>query len=198
MDELTQLLIDARSGDAEAAAAFVRGTQAEVWRLCAHLGARESADDLTQETYARAFASLRRFAGRSSARTWLLSIARRVCADSIRSAVRSRRHIADYPVLAGDGDGFDDQSPADHEQARRAGHVPDIGDGIALQGMLDALPSERREAFVLTQLLGLSYAEAAEIGDCPIGTIRSRVARAREDLVRGWHGERAERRSAES
>jgi RNA polymerase sigma-70 factor, ECF subfamily len=45
-----------------------------------------------------------------------------------------------------------------------------------------ALP-ERREAFVLTQVAGLSYAEAAEICGCPVGTIRSRVARAREDLV---------------
>jgi RNA polymerase sigma-70 factor (ECF subfamily) len=46
----------------------------------------------------------------------------------------------------------------------------------------DLLP-ERREAFVATQVVGLSYAEAAELCDCPVGTIRSRVARARDDLV---------------
>ncbi|MER6596327.1 sigma factor-like helix-turn-helix DNA-binding protein, partial [Micromonospora purpureochromogenes] len=45
------------------------------------------------------------------------------------------------------------------------------------------LPAERREAFVLTQLLGLSYAEAAAVAGVPVGTIRSRVARARHDLV---------------
>ncbi len=45
------------------------------------------------------------------------------------------------------------------------------------------LEGDRREAFVLTQLLGLSYAEAAEVAGCPVGTIRSRVARARADLV---------------
>lgn len=172
MDELTQLLLAARSGDPEAAAAFVRGTQAEVWRLCAHLGPRGDADDLTQETYARAFASLRRFAGRSSARTWLLAIARHVCADAVRAAVRSRAHL-------------DPSVPDGAEPAPPAGR-PDLGDGVALRAILGALPAGRREAFVLTQLLGLSYAEAADVAGCPIGTIRSRVARAREDLVDAW------------
>jgi RNA polymerase sigma-70 factor (ECF subfamily) len=45
------------------------------------------------------------------------------------------------------------------------------------------MPDERREAFVLTQLVGLPYAEAAEMSDCPVGTVRSRVARARATLV---------------
>ena len=49
--------------------------------------------------------------------------------------------------------------------------------------LLARLPADRREAFVLTQLLGLSYAEAADVADCPVGTIGSRVARARGDLV---------------
>lgn len=49
--------------------------------------------------------------------------------------------------------------------------------------LLARLDADRREAFVLTQLLGLPYAEAAEVAGCPIGTIRSRVARARADLV---------------
>ena len=49
--------------------------------------------------------------------------------------------------------------------------------------LLDGLESNRRDALVLTQILGLSYAEAAEVSGCPLGTIRSRVARAREDLI---------------
>ncbi len=184
MDELTQLLLAARSGDPEAAAAFVRGTQAEVWRLCAHLGPRGDADDLTQETYARAFASLRRFAGRSSARTWLLAIARHVCADAVRAAVRTRAHL----------DPSDPSAPDAAEPAPPAGR-PDLGDGVALRAILAALPADRREAFVLTQLLGLSYAEAADVAGCPIGTIRSRVARAREDLVDAWTAGASARRA---
>jgi len=56
--------------------------------------------------------------------------------------------------------------------------------------MLDRLDHERREAFVLTQLVGLSYAEAADVCGCPVGTVRSRVARARADLVDAFGGRR--------
>jgi RNA polymerase sigma-70 factor (ECF subfamily) len=54
---------------------------------------------------------------------------------------------------------------------------------VDLEAVLGDLDPDRREAFVLTQVLGLGYAEAAEVVGCPIGTIRSRVARARDDLV---------------
>ncbi|MER7080503.1 sigma factor-like helix-turn-helix DNA-binding protein, partial [Saccharopolyspora kobensis] len=63
---------------------------------------------------------------------------------------------------------------------------------VELNVMLDGLDPERREALLLTQVLGLSYQETAEVCGCPIGTVRSRVARAREDLL----GDRR-RRSAE-
>jgi len=159
-DDLTQAALRARRGDAAAAATFVRATQADVWRLCAHLGSPAQADDLTQDTYARAFASLHRFLGRASARTWLLAIARRVCADAVRSAVRERRVALAAP-----------------------GSVDDPASSVAVRALVAALEPERREAFVLTQIVGLSYAEAADVCDCPVGTIRSRVARARADLV---------------
>lgn len=135
VDQVTAAALRARRGDAAAAAVFVRATQAEVWRLCAHLGDHRHADDLTQETYLRAFGSLPRFAGRSSARTWLLSIARRVCADHVRAAVR-RRRLAPPPAES----------------------VPDPADGVALSALVDSLTPDGREAFVLTQQLGLSYA----------------------------------------
>jgi len=171
VDELEQIAAAAADGDPLSAATLVRATQSDVWRLCAALGDRQAADDLTQETYLRAFASLHRFAGRSSLRTWLLAIARRVCADAVRS--RRRRPLA----LMGDG--------ADLEALHTADGSDRIAEGAAVTDLLTRLAADRREAFVLTQLLGLSYAEAAEIADCPVGTIRSRVARARADLVSG-------------
>ncbi|MCU1658385.1 MAG: polymerase, sigma-24 subunit, subfamily [Pseudonocardiales bacterium] len=169
LDAITAAALRARRGDSVAASAFVRATQPDVWRCCASLGSSETADDLTQETYARAFASLHRFAGRSSARTWLLSIARRVCADAVRSAVRSRS----LQVAA-------------HDAQRTRKQADDPSEGVTLHALLDALDADRREAFVLTQLVGLSYAEAAEVLGCPVGTVRSRVARARADLVGGF------------
>ena len=61
--------------------------------------------------------------------------------------------------------------------------VPDPGEEIGTRDLLTRLEADRRAAFTLTQMLGLSYEEAAEICGCPIGTIRSRVARARSDLI---------------
>ncbi len=166
-DDLTRAALDAGRGDRVALAAFVRCTQADVWRYCAWLNGADEADDLTQETFARAIAALPRFAASSSARTWLLAIARHVAADSVRRAVRMRRLIERVERSA---------RPSDVDRSGAAGAVD-------LMQLIDALPLDRREAFVLTQLLGLEYAEAADVVGCPIGTIRSRVARARRDLV---------------
>ncbi len=166
MDELTRQAIAAGSGDRVALGAFVRRTQPEVWRLCAHLSDRDTADDLTQETYLRAIPALARFRADASARTWLLGIARRTCADDVRRRVRNRNLV-------------------DRLRARRSTAkvgAPATGT-VELDALLEALSPDRRTAFVLTQVLGLEYAEAAEVCDCPIGTIRSRVARARADLV---------------
>ena len=68
------------------------------------------------------------------------------------------------------------------ERAQPSG-LPGFDDGVALLDLLESLPDERREAFILTQLVGLPYAEAAEVSDCPVGTVRSRVGRARSTLM---------------
>jgi RNA polymerase sigma-70 factor (ECF subfamily) len=66
-----------------------------------------------------------------------------------------------------------------------AGRIGDPADTVSLQLLLDSLDPAFREAFVLTQVIGLTYPEAADVMGCPVGTIRSRVARARSALVRG-------------
>jgi RNA polymerase sigma-70 factor (ECF subfamily) len=69
----------------------------------------------------------------------------------------------------------------------------DLAESVAVRHAVDALDPDRREAFVLTQVIGLSYEEAAAVCRCPIGTIRSRVARARADLVDALADRPAER-----
>ncbi|MFD4507666.1 sigma-70 family RNA polymerase sigma factor [Streptomyces sp. NPDC058457] len=167
---ITAWALAARSGDTAAVDAFVRALHRDVLRYVAHLCADPQAvDDLAQDTFLRALGSLHRFEGHGSARSWLLSIARRAVVDSHRyAAARPRR--ADVP---------DWQQAV--ERAQPYG-LPGFDDGVALLDLLESLPEERREAFVLTQLVGLPYAEAAEVSDCPVGTVRSRVARARETL----------------
>jgi RNA polymerase sigma-70 factor (ECF subfamily) len=173
VDEVTRLALQARSGVAAHVAAFVRATQADVWRLCAHLVDRDAADDLTQETYLRALAAIGGFRGDASARTWVLTIARRTCADAIRGRRRRRALAARLEQ---------------REVHRRAvSQAPGTG-AVELDLVLAGLDDDRRVAFTLTQVLGLSYAEAAAVCDCPVGTIRSRVARARADLAAALGG----------
>lgn len=167
-DRVTALALAAGRGDRGALEQFIRATEKDVWRTVAFLADPGSADDLTQETYLRALNALPRFAGRSSARTWLLSIARRVVVDQIR-----RNQARPRCTGSVDLEGILD--------ARRgAARFEDI---VEVRMLLDGLDPDRRDALILTQVLGLSYAEAAEVCGCPLGTIRSRVARAREDLI---------------
>jgi len=156
-------MLAARDGNRLALDRFTRATLPTVHRLCWHLGDPDSADDLVQETYARMMRSLPGFRGDGSARSWLLRIARNTCADATRARKRARTR-------------------------RSFLEVPDVADEpatswVEIASTLDGLDEDRRQAFVLTQIMHLSYDEAAEIIGCPIGTVRSRVSRAREDLV---------------
>ncbi len=176
MDRLTTLLEAARDGDRDALEQFIAETQADVWRLCHYLGDARAADDLAQETYERAIGSIHRYRADGPGRAWLLTIARRVCADHARRAVRRRR--LDAAVLndttAGSGTG------------RLT--APDASGRVALDELVAELDDDRREAFVLTQVLGMQYDEAAAVLGVPIGTIRSRVSRARGDLLDALDG----------
>jgi RNA polymerase sigma-70 factor (ECF subfamily) len=170
MDELTRLAVQARRGEPSVMASFIRATQREVYSLCAYLVDEDTADDLAQETYLRVFRALPDFRKESSARTWLLSITRRVCMDELRRRIRRRRRET---LVAEFNTEFNTDRPmpaADDDQGE-------------IREVLSQLPEDRRSAFVLTQILGLSYADAGDICQCPAGTIGSRVARARGDLI---------------
>ena len=166
MDELTRLAHAARRAVPGSVDAFIRASHEPVWRLCEALVDTQTADDLTQETFIKAVGAFRRFRGDASARTWILSIARHTCMDELRA--RSRRQRRSTAMHAAPTDGL---------------RIPDPGEEIGARDLLAHLEADRRAAFTLTQLLGLSYEEAAETCGCPIGTIRSRVARARSDLI---------------
>lgn len=161
-DPLRPYVEAALEGDDVAVGELVRRTQPAVWQVCAALGSTGEIDDLVQETYLRALGALPRYRADAPVRVWLLAIARRVCADHVRRRQRSRRL---------------------HERLRAHTTTVDVPAPEVLDDLLDVLDPDRREAFVLTQLVGLGYEEAAAVVGCPIGTIRSRVARARADLL---------------
>jgi RNA polymerase sigma-70 factor (ECF subfamily) len=159
---MTLLAAAARDGDRAALSVFLRDCQADIWKLHCLLVDRESADDLTQETFERMLGALPRFRGDCPARAWALSIARKTAADEIRRRQRRRRMLGRLRPSA---------DAADH--ASSAGTAE----------LLAALGEARRVPFILTQYLGLSYVETAAVCGCEVGTVRSRVARAREALV---------------
>ncbi|MEW2380383.1 sigma-70 family RNA polymerase sigma factor [Micromonospora sp. NPDC047812] len=167
---VTALVLAVGRGDRSAADPLVRSTQRDVWRFLVYLVGHADAEDLTQETFVRALGSAHLFTGRHHARSWLLAIARHVAADHFRAAASRPRIVSDQ----------DWQATAERSGAH---HLPGVDDTVALNLAVRTLPAARRAAFVLTQVVGLGYAEAAELCGCPVGTIRSRVARARRDLV---------------
>lgn len=166
MDDLTALALAARDGDRVALSSFVRRTWPDVARLVTAVAGHDLAEDAAQDTYLRVLRALPAYRAEAGARTWLLSIARRAAVDAVRSASRRRRLIG---LLTS-------RTPQDQ------GTVG-LADGVLTAQALAVLDVDRRVAFTLTQLMGFDYAGAAEICGCPIGTIRSRVARAREQLV---------------
>jgi RNA polymerase sigma-70 factor (ECF subfamily) len=134
--------------------------------MCAALVDRQAADDLAQETFARAARSLGAFRGQANPRLWIFAIARNTCMDELRRRHRGRRRQERLEAIAA-----------------AARHTPDPSGEVTANELLMHLDDDRRAAFVLTQLFRFSYQEAAVVCNCPAGTIRSRVSRAREDLI---------------
>jgi RNA polymerase sigma-70 factor (ECF subfamily) len=163
VDLLTSTALKARDGDRVALEGLMRLVQGDVWRLCKYMVDAQSADDLAQDALVKMIGSLHRVTAEHNVRAWTLGIARHTCLDEIRRRQRRRKLQKDYegtrPVLVSAEDS-----------------------SLDIRELIAHIDVDRRDAFVLTQLVGLSYEEVAEMCECPIGTVRSRVARARLDL----------------
>lgn len=153
----------AASGDIDAFEQLVRTFQAPIWRFLRDLvGDAHLAEDLTQETFVRAYTKLPSYAFRARFSTWLFQIARNVGIDALRSQARRRRlleRIALPDAQAG----------------------PDVGS--ELQAALHSLPVNLREALLLVEVVGMTCAEAGRATGVPEGTIKSRLFHARKQMV---------------
>jgi len=126
------------------------------------------ADDLVQDTLIKAWSHRDKFETGTNLRAWLFTILRNTYYTAV---VRRRREVRDE----------DDQ----HARSLTTAPTQEWGLAIhALQAALDQLPPEHREALILVGAAGLSYEEAAEICGCALGTIKSRVNRARNRLMK--------------
>ena len=143
--ERDSLATAARDGDRAAMDRFVRLLQPDVWRFCAHIASRAHADDLAQEALYRIITHRHRWQ-RGAVTSWALGVTRNVCLEDIR---RHRRRTD--PTA-------EPQLPA----------VADPTSTTDLLHLLQQLPLDQREALVLTQIIGLSYADAAAVAGCPM------------------------------
>jgi RNA polymerase sigma-70 factor, ECF subfamily len=168
------LLLRAREGDAAAFQALLGPVVPSLRRLAfAFAGNWDEADDLAQEALVKAFRLLDSFEERSAFSTWLYAVTRGVCRDWCRS--RSVRRRA-QEVSVGDSL-MSHRSLQDEELAQR-----ELAE--ELWSAIQILDPEFRAVLVLFDVEGLSYGEIAEIEGLPIGTVRSRLSRARARLRR--------------
>jgi RNA polymerase sigma-70 factor, ECF subfamily len=144
--------------------------QRRVFAVCFRvLGSTTDAEDATQETFLRLARNAGSFRGDAQVSTWVYRIARNVSTDHVRYQARRP------------------STPVD--DLTRIGHEPEADDAIAasdtavaVRGALAQLDERSRLLLVLVAVEGLSYAEAAEVVDLPVGTVKSRVSRARVRL----------------
>jgi RNA polymerase sigma-70 factor (ECF subfamily) len=158
------LLVEAAAGREAAFVELYRRRRDDVYRFAYSLTrSRAFAQDATQEVFLKVLENAGRFdAAKGTARAWLLGCARHVVIDRLRAENRRGDEVPEQATAA------------DHEL-----RVLNEQRLVRLHAAIAALPLEYREALVLCELAELPYAEAAAVIDCPVGTVRSRLHRAR-------------------
>ena len=177
------LLVEAfRQGKPDAFEAIVRTHQNRVYALCARmLSDREEALDMSQEVFLSAYRKLHTFRGDSSLSTWLLRIAANRCLNHIRQKKTASSREMQWPTIGEGDDGMEFQPVASEE------HQPDritenTEAGAILSKALDRLNPASRWMVLLSDVEGFSHEEIAELAKVPIGTVKSRLHRARMTL----------------
>jgi RNA polymerase sigma-70 factor (ECF subfamily) len=179
------LLVDrAQRGDKHAFEMLVIKYQRRVARLISRM-VRDAdlVDDVAQETFIRAYRALPQFRGDSAFYTWLY----RIAVNTAKRALveRKRDPLVSESMLVSQDDG---EEPSRVENELSDGETPEAqlaSKQIAatVNAAIDALSEDLRQAIVLREIEGLSYEEIADVMNCPIGTVRSRIFRAREAIA---------------
>lgn len=187
LDDAT-LLDRAREGDRAAFGRIVERHQHRLFSTLYRLtGDRDDARELTQETFLRALAKLDDFRGDSAAYTWLFRIGMNLAISMLRQSKRRRTYSLDAPRNGASGDtdrpGFADRVK-DHrngnplDQAERSDEHRRVGEALG------RLSNDERTLIVLRDMEGFDYQQMAEVLELPLGTLKSRLFRARLALRR--------------
>jgi RNA polymerase sigma-70 factor (ECF subfamily) len=174
------LVREARGGDSGAYGELVRRYQDRVYTITYGLiQNHEDALDLTQDVFLRAHGSLRQFREESVFYTWLYRIVLNACIDYNRRKKRSPQPCSlDDPVLGETG--FEPSDGRTAHQPDRALENKELG--RLLRRAIERLPEPQRIAVVLHDIEGLQHKEIATLLNCPIGTVKSRIQRGRNEL----------------
>jgi RNA polymerase sigma-70 factor (ECF subfamily) len=170
------------AGDETAFAELIALHQRMVIQLAVHLlGDQDEALDLSQEVFLKVFRTIHRFGGRSSLRTWIY----RIAVNQARNRHRfwRRRHRADQVSLDALMASHGDFPARNVQQPDRVLAQKELAS--QLRSALDALPFDQRTAIVLREVDGLSYEEIAYTLGVALGTVKSRLTRARTSLRAG-------------
>ena len=169
-----QLVERARAGDAEAFTQLVRRYQGPVVHFCQRmLSSAQDAEDVAQETFVRLYRYLDRLEPGAKFSTVLFGIARNLTLNHLRDTKRRGRGATD-PLDRHGGLAARSRRP---DESARLGEIQAI-----VERGLEELTREHREVLVLREINGLDYESIARVLDCRMGTVKSRIARAREQL----------------
>ena len=182
MHDLSELMKRAKKGDETAFSELVRETEASVYRyLYTLIKNREDALDLSQETYLKLWRTLGSYRGDCSPTTWILRIAKNTAIDHLRKTAKTGDTL---PLAHTDKDGNetsfdlpDTDVDANPEQA-----LARMQTRAAVRKAILSLPEEQRDVIVLREFEGLSYEEIAARLSLEIGTVKSRLSRARHAI----------------
>lgn len=176
---MTDRELKAKQGDQDAFEQLVRDNQNKVYSLALRFtGDRETAADLAQEAFLKAWQGLGGFQGESSFSTWVYRLTANVCIDYLR---KKARREAIEPAVSLDDPSGPWTEPADWEQDPQR-RLERSERGQALARGLSRLPDWQRQVLALRELSGLSYQEIGERLGVDLGTVKSRIARARLNL----------------
>lgn len=188
VDADAEVVARSRAGEEAAFEELVRRYEGEVYRVSMRmLSHREDALDAVQETFLRVFRGLPRFRGDATFRTWVYGIAINVCRNRLASRERrDRRRTSSLTRDCPDNDPPELPLPDGAPSPDRVAYGRELR--AALERALAALSPDHREALVLREIEGLEYDEMARVLSCRLGTVKSRLARARAALARQLEG----------
>lgn len=187
LDEDAQLVRLAQSGDQRAFEMLVIKYRRRIERLVARMVRdANSVEDIAQDTFIKAYRALPGFRGESAFYTWLYRIAVNTAKKSIGKAIRNPL-VSDH-AYGREGDDGEQDLPAadafysDGENPESLLASRQIADTV--NSAVEALSDDLRQAITLREMEGMSYEDIAELMNCPIGTVRSRISRARDAIAK--------------